>query len=102
MYKQNCYTLKTIDQLPKKARQVLLDNIDADLIRLLTECVVNLLLGNLKGISKQQASKHLNIIEAIHSKRHKRYRKEQRKLFKSDKGLALLQMITPVIITHFS
>ena len=101
MYKQNCYTLKTLDQMPKKAKKTILTNCEPEFIRFLVECVVNLTLGNLPGVQKKQLQKHLPILHDLYSFKNKKFRNKQRKLFSSDRGIALVTHLTPAIISRF-
>jgi len=99
MYKQNCYTLKTLDKMPKKGKKAILDNCEGEFVRFLMECVHNMLLGNLSGVKRKQLEKHVMVLEQLNKKKNKKYRNDQRKLFASDKGLKLLTYITPPIIS---
>ena len=101
MYKQNCYILKTLDQMPKKAKKTILENCEAEFVRFLVECVVTLTLGNLPGVQKKQLQKHLPILHDIYSFKQKKFRTKQRKLLASDRGIGLITYLTPAIISRF-
>ena len=101
MYKQNCSTLKTLQKLPNKAKSTILANCDSEFIRFMVECVVNLIDGNLEGLTKQSLKRHEPILKQIYNRKHKSFRSDQRKLLKSPKGLALINYISPAIISKF-
>ena len=100
-YKQNCYTLKTLSQLPIKDKKVLLLNVDSESIRFLIDCVTNLILGNLTGVKKSDVVRFRPIITKLYNKRSKTFRKEQRKLFASTDGVSLIVKLTPFIFERF-
>ena len=69
-------------------------------IRFLSECIINLLKGNLQSIERHHLAKFQSEVRLLSLKRTTR--KQTRDILASERGLQLIKVVTPPVINHLS
>lgn len=81
-------------------KHIFLQNCPKEFVRFLSECVVNLMRGELDSLNKSDLISYKAQLKKLVSKRTTL--KERRLILGSKKGLKLIEMITPPVITRLS
>ena len=97
---QNLSILQAFQHFSPKCKIQFLQNSPKEFIRFLSECIVNLLHGNLQDLKKEQVTKYRKQIHALSLVRTTW--KERRRILSTKKGLLLIKTISPFVISHLS
>ena len=100
MNTQNLSTLQVFQPLSLKYKSHFLQPRPKEFIRLLCECIVNLLKRNLQAIKRHHVVKFQDEVWLLSLKRTTW--KQIRNVLSSEKELQLIAVFTPPVIIHFS
>ena len=100
MNTQNLSTLQVFQSLSRKCKSHFLQSCPKEFIRVLCECIVNLLKGNLQAIKRHHVIKFKDEIWLLSLKRTTW--KQRRKVPSSERGLQLIVVISIPVINHLS
>lgn len=95
----NAHTLWVFQTFSHRFKKHYLQKCPKEFIRFLCECIFNLVEGNLHVIEKKTVSAYKKQISKL-VQRKPSFR-ERRTILSSPKGLSLLKVITPSIISNF-
>ena len=100
MNTQHLSTLNVFQNFSQKFKKDFVKHCPKDFIRFLSECIVNLLHGELSEVRKLDVQKYQKEVQLLVNKRTSQ--QKRRKILSSAKGLALINIITPSVITRLS
>ena len=96
----NLSTLQAFQHFSLACKIQFLKTCPKEFIRFLSECIVNLLQGNLSEVKRRHVLKYRDEIHELTLKRATW--KQRRSLFSSQKVLLLMKTISPFVINHLS
>ena len=101
---RNLPLLQVMQTRNPKLRKQILKTADDNIIKLILECIQNLLVGNvpLEKCEKSKISRHMKILRKIHNSRAKI--KQKQKLIIQSGGAFLPALLAPIVsaaIAHF-
>ena len=97
---QNFSILHAFQSFSRKCKIHFLQSCPKDFIRFLSECIVNILKGNLQNVKRHHVIKYKRELHLLFLKRF--IWKQRRDLLTSERGLQLVDTITPFVIYHLS
>ena len=100
MNTQNLSTLHVIQSFSHKCKSLFLQSCPKKLIRLLCECMINLLKGNLQSIKRHHVAKFQSEVLLLSLKRTTR--KQRRDILASERGLQFINFFIPPGINYLS
>ena len=100
MNTQNFSTLQVFQAVSRKCKCHFLQSCPKEIIRVLCDCIVNLLKGNLQAIKRHHVVKFLEKVWLLSLKRTTW--KQRRNVLSSEKRLQRKAVITPPVINHLS
>ena len=98
MVTQNLSTLQVFQSFSHKCKRLLLQSWPKEFIRLLCECIINLLKGNLRSKKRHHVANFQSKVRVLSLKRTTW--KRRRDNLASDKSLQLIKVATPPVINH--
>ena len=96
MNTQNLSTLQVIQSLSHKCQNLFFQSCPNEFIHFLCECMINLVKGNLQSIERHHVAKFQSEVQLSSLKRITW--KQRRDILASEKGLQLIEVITPPVI----
>ena len=100
MSTQNLSILHAFQSFSRKCKSQFLQSCPKEFIRFLSECIVNILQGNLQSVKRHHVIKYKRELHLLSLKRTTW--KQRRDLLTSERGLQLVDTITPFVINHLS
>ena len=100
MNTQNLSTLQVFQSFFQKCKSHFLHSCPKKFIRILCECIKNLLTGKLQSLKRHRVAKFPSEVRVLCLKRTTW--KQRRKILASDEALQLIKVITPPLINHLS
>ena len=100
MSTQNLSILHAFQSFSRKCKIQFLQSCPKEFIRFLSECIVNILKGNLQNVKRHHVIKYKRELHLLSLKRTNW--KQRRDLLTSERGLQLVDTITPFVINHLS
>ena len=100
MNTQNLSTLQVFESLSRKGKSHFLQSCPEEFIQFLCECMVNLLKGNLQARKRHHVLKFKDEVWLLLLKGTTW--KQRRNVLSSEKGLQLIAVTSPPVISHLS